>query len=83
MRVPSIFHERLVLGRVLFEGDRRFDIIVRLPERPRNDMTTKQELPIPFPMTNGNTQAQASYVRLGDLAIVPYPIEMSFRLRIA
>ncbi len=65
---------------VLFEGDRRFDIIVRLPESLRNDMTAMQALPIPLPMTNGNTQAQASYVRLGDVAtldVAPGPNQIS------
>ena len=65
---------------VLFEGDRRFDIIVRLPEHLRNDMAAMQQLPIPLPMMNGNTQAQASYVRLGDLAtldVAPGPNQIS------
>ena len=65
---------------VLFEGDRRFDIIVRLPENLRNDMAAMQQLPIPLPMTNGNTQAQASYVRLGDVAtldVAPGPNQIS------
>ena len=65
---------------VLFEGDRRFDIIVRLPEHLRNDMAAMQQLPIPLPMTNGNTQAQASYVRLGDVAtldVAPGPNQIS------
>ena len=65
---------------VLFEGDRRFDIIVRLPESLRNDMAAMQQLPIPLPMTSGNTQAQASYVRLGDVAtleVAPGPNQIS------
>ena len=65
---------------VLFEGDRRFDIIVRLPESLRNDMAAMQQLPIPLPLTNGNTQAQASYVRLGDVAtldVAPGPNQIS------
>ena len=65
---------------VLFQGDRRFDIIVRLPETLRNDMAAIQQLPIPLPMTNGNTQAQASYVRLGDVAsleVAPGPNQIS------
>ena len=32
----------------LFEGDRRFDIVVRLPERIRQDPAALQDLPIPL-----------------------------------
>ncbi|MCL8384567.1 efflux RND transporter permease subunit [Xanthobacter aminoxidans] len=34
---------------VLFEGDRRFDIIVRLPENLRTDVEALRDLPIPLP----------------------------------
>jgi len=34
---------------VLFEGDRRFDIVVRLPEDLRTDMEAIKRLPIPLP----------------------------------
>lgn len=37
-----------VAGR-LFEGDRRFDIVVRLPERLRQDRVALSDLPIPLP----------------------------------
>lgn len=33
----------------LFEGDRRFDIVVRLPERLRQDPAALEDLPIPLP----------------------------------
>lgn len=33
----------------LFEGDRRFDIVVRLPERLRRDPAALADLPIPLP----------------------------------
>ena len=33
----------------LFEGDRRFDIVVRLPEEIRTDLDQLHELPIPLP----------------------------------
>ena len=33
----------------LFEGDRRFDIVVRLPEHLRQNPTTLADLPIPLP----------------------------------
>ena len=34
---------------VLFEGDRRFDIVVRLPDRVRDDLEALQNLPVPLP----------------------------------
>jgi cobalt-zinc-cadmium resistance protein CzcA len=63
---------------MLFEGDRRFDIIVRLPERLRNDLAAMQQLPIPLPSTADN--AQANFVRLGEVAtinIAPGPNQIS------
>ncbi len=33
----------------LFEGDRRFDIVVRLPEAIRTDIDQLHELPVPLP----------------------------------
>jgi cobalt-zinc-cadmium resistance protein CzcA len=46
----------------LFQGDRRFGIIVRLPESLRTDMEAIKQLPVSLPATQG----KASYVRLGD-----------------
>ena len=37
-----------VAGQV-FEGDRRFDLVVRLPESLRNDLHAVQALPVPLP----------------------------------
>ncbi len=34
---------------LVFEGDRRFDIIVRLPESLRNDVEALETLPVPLP----------------------------------
>lgn len=34
---------------VVFEGDRRFDIVVRLPDRVRDDLEALQNLPVPIP----------------------------------
>lgn len=44
--------EVALAGRVageIFEGDRRFDIVVRLPERLRQDLEALQRLPVPLP----------------------------------
>ena len=65
-------------GRV-FEGDRRFDIVVRLPEHLRSDIQAIRSLPIPLaPVENqakampallGNSPlAQIRYVPLSELA---------------
>ena len=69
---------------MLFEGDRRFDIIVRLPERLRNDMEAMKRLPIRLPdIASGgaaNGQARSAYVQLGDVAtleVAPGPNQIS------
>jgi cobalt-zinc-cadmium resistance protein CzcA len=69
-------------GRV-FEGDRRFDLLVRLPERLRADIEGLKRLPIPLP-ANGNSPdgvgARASYVTLGEVArfeVAPGPNQVS------
>lgn len=65
-------------GRV-FEGDRRFDIIVRLPEHLRSDVEAIRSLPVPLPPVEsqarttpalwGNSPlAQIRYVPLSELA---------------
>ena len=38
----------------IFDGDRRFDIVVRLPERLRQDPSVLQRLPIPLPNGEGS-----------------------------
>ncbi|UXY17318.1 CusA/CzcA family heavy metal efflux RND transporter [Chitiniphilus purpureus] len=48
---------------VLFEGDRRFDIMVRLPESMRGDVEAVRRLPIPLP-------EGAGFVPLSEVADV-------------
>ncbi|NEX63316.1 CusA/CzcA family heavy metal efflux RND transporter [Noviherbaspirillum galbum] len=63
----------------LFQGDRRFDIVVRLPENQRNDIEALKRLPIPLPDTQGNG-SRTSYVPLGEVAsleIAPGPNQIS------
>ena len=50
---------------VIFEGDRRFDLQVRLPERFRGDVEALKRLPIMLP---ASATSQASYAALGELA---------------
>ncbi|CAN5487001.1 CusA/CzcA family heavy metal efflux RND transporter [soil metagenome] len=53
----------------LFEGDRRFDILVRLPESVREDIDALSRLPIPLPAVEGRA---ASYIPLGELATLDF-----------
>ncbi|ACM33651.1 MULTISPECIES: efflux RND transporter permease subunit [Diaphorobacter] len=60
----------------LFQGDRRFDILVRLPESQRNDIEALKRLPIRLPSAGGSP----AYVRLGEVAsfeIAPGPNQIS------
>src|SRR3989338_7064372 len=64
---------------VLFEGDRGFDIIVRLPEGLRNDMEAMKQLPIHLPAHDVGDQPRP-YVQLGDVAtieVAPGPNQIS------
>ena len=77
-------------GRV-FEGDRRFDIVVRLPEHLRSDIEAIRSLPVPLPPLENRTRAtpalwgnsplaQIRYVPLSELASVdlaPGPNQIS------
>ncbi|WP_305822677.1 efflux RND transporter permease subunit [Massilia brevitalea] len=63
----------LVGGRdvgMVFEGDRRFAITVRLPEGPRNDIDSLRQLPIALPPVNGHA-ASIPLSEIGTLAFVP------------
>jgi cobalt-zinc-cadmium resistance protein CzcA len=77
----------------VFEGDRRFEIVVRLPEQLRVDIEAIKALPIPIPESQVQAQAQtvrtvwansplanARYVPLSSLAqidIAPGPNQIS------
>ena len=39
---------------LVFEGDRRFKIVVRLPDALRDDIPSLEELPVPLPRANAN-----------------------------
>lgn len=68
-----------VAGQV-FEGDRRFDIVVRLPEAQRQDPKALATLPIPVPTGAAAAPGQAAYVPLGQLAsieVAPGPNQIS------
>ncbi len=40
---------------VVFEGDRRFEIVVRLPETIRTDLEALQNIPVPLPQASGRS----------------------------
>ena len=63
----------------VFEGDRRFDLLVRLPERLRSDLEALRRLPVPLP-GSGEKGARPRFVTLGEIAvfdIAPGPNQVS------
>jgi cobalt-zinc-cadmium resistance protein CzcA len=60
----------------VFNGDRRFDVVVRLPEHLRNDLEAIAQLPIRLPGGDGSP----AYTRLGEVAalnLAPGPNQFS------
>ncbi len=76
---------------LVFEGDRRFDLVVRLPEHVRSDVEAIRSLPIPLPPLENQAKpvratwtnsplAQIRYAPLSELAqidIAPGPNQIS------
>lgn len=63
----------------MFEGDRRFDIVVRLPESARNDLEAMKRLPIALPRAENATGAP-NFIPLGEVAtleVTPGPNQIS------
>ncbi|WAC75893.1 CusA/CzcA family heavy metal efflux RND transporter [Roseateles sp. SL47] len=61
-----------------FQGDRRFDLVVRLPEALRQDLEALRQLPIPLPKGPGTDRA--AYVPLAEIATLeaaPGPNQVS------
>jgi len=69
----------------LFEGDRRFDIVVRLPESLRTDMEAMKRIPVPLPRAAAagevtGAAAGVAFVPLGaiaDFEVAPGPNQVS------
>ncbi|MBL8450178.1 MAG: CusA/CzcA family heavy metal efflux RND transporter [Dechloromonas sp.] len=67
----------------LFEGDRRFDIVVRLPETLRTELEALKRLPIALPRPNGGSNGgggRTTYIPLGEVAslqLAPGPNQVS------
>jgi cobalt-zinc-cadmium resistance protein CzcA len=65
---------------VLYQGDRRFDIVVRLSEKLRSDLEAIKQLPIHLPVDNTSVQTRSAYLQLGDVAaleLAPGPNQIS------
>lgn len=67
----------------MFEGDRRFDIVVRLPDNLRSDLESIKRLPIALPkstaISNG-VDGRTTYIPLSEVAsleIAPGPNQVS------
>ena len=67
----------------MFEGDRRFDIVVRLPDNLRSDLESLKRLPIALPKgtaTANGVDVRTTYIPLGEvvsLEITPGPNQVS------
>ncbi len=64
---------------LVFEGDRRFELVVRLPEELRRDPSALENLPIPLPreeslddtvalVDDGSRQRETGFIPLGSVA---------------
>jgi cobalt-zinc-cadmium resistance protein CzcA len=60
----------------LFEGDRRFDIVVRLPEAFRRDIRALRNLPIPLPAESSRF-AYLPLASVADVQLVEGPNQVS------
>ncbi len=54
----------------IFEGERRFNVVVRLPEQHREDLQALERLPIPLPRGKASTVAGLTFphIPLGEIA---------------
>lgn len=62
----------------MFEGDRRFDIVVRLPENLRSDLEAIKRLPVALPKGEGTSRV--AFIPLGEvvtLELAPGPNQVS------
>ncbi len=62
-----------------FQGDRRFDILVRLPDAVRGDLEALRRLPVPLPK-NGAGESKTTYIPLSEVAsldLAPGPNQVS------
>jgi len=62
---------------IMFEGDRRFDILVRLPESLRSDLDALRRLPISLPAQSGAATAFIPLSEVATLQFSPGPNQIS------
>lgn len=63
---------------LVFEGDRRFDIVVRLPEEVRADVDALLNLPVPLPSSKGGkTGASVPLREVASIEIAEGPNQIS------
>ncbi len=61
----------------LFEGDRRFDIVVRLPESLRTDVDAIRRLPLNLPAGAGGRTGFIRLSEVASLSVAPGPNQIS------
>lgn len=59
----------------IYEGDRRFNLVIRLPEADRNNPEKLAMLPVPF--TTGNTTSYIPLQELADVVLEPAPSQIN------
>jgi len=65
-------------GGTMFEGDRRFDIIVRVPENVRSDLEAIKRLPVPLPAgATGTSRTFIPLSEVAELSLSPGPNQVS------
>ena len=62
---------------MVYEGDRRFAIVVRLPENLRGSFETLRSLPVPLPPVAGRPAASVPLQQLATLRVVEGPNQIS------
>ncbi|MDB5512427.1 MAG: czcA [Enterovirga sp.] len=62
---------------VMFEGDRRFDIVVRLPERVRDDLEALKNLPVSLPTGSSGKAASVPLKQVASFAFSEGPNQIS------
>ena len=62
---------------VLFEGDRRFPILVRLPDAVRDDLEKLKHLPVPLPPDRSGRTASILLEQVASLAFAEGPNQIS------
>lgn len=64
----------------IFEGDKRFDLVVRLPEEIRGDLAAMKRIPIPLPDHKEAGAGKPNYLQLdsvADISLAPGPNQIS------